>query len=51
MAYKPHERPIKPHTLDRRNEKLAQQPASKPVKAEHLDKAGKNIKGAKKPGS
>jgi hypothetical protein len=35
----PNERPIKPHTLDRRYEKLQQQPPPRPVKPERLDKA------------
>ena len=41
MPRNPNERPIRPHTLDRRKEKLAQQPVSKPVKAERLDRAAK----------
>jgi hypothetical protein len=38
MPRNPNERPIKPHTLDRRYERLQQQPA-KPVKPHQLDKA------------
>jgi hypothetical protein len=41
MPRNPNERPVKPHTLDRRNERALQQPAPKPLKPHQLDKQDK----------
>jgi hypothetical protein len=52
MVYKPHERAVKPATIDKRREKAekAGAPGAQPLAAQHLERGDRNIvKGKKAP--